>query len=178
MINVKFISDVNFYTGGFSARYGDYLSSVLDIKFREGYRKRILSDINLSTAGFGGVFEGPLFSNKGSFLLSARRSYLNLIQGAIRLAAVPNYWDFNFKANYDINKNNTIEFIGIAGIDEISFEGDNSKVSDDNPFGKAKGDQQEYSMGFNYKTLFKKGYWQNIISNSYAHYKYKTMPGL
>lgn len=175
MINVKFISDVNFFTGGFSARYGDYLSSVLDIRFRDGYRKRILSDINLSSAGFGGVFEGPLFSKNGSFLFSVRRSYLNLIKGAIRLAAIPNYWDFNFKANYDLNKNNTLSFIGIAGLDNISFEGDDSKISDDNPYGKAKGDQQEYSMGFNLKTLFKRGYWQNIISNSFNHYKYNVI---
>ena len=174
LINDKFISDVNFYTGGFSARYGDYLSSVLDIRFREGYRKKILSDINLSSAGFGGVFEGPLFSQKGSFLISARRSYLNLIKGAIRLAAVPNYWDFNLKAVYNINKYNTLSFIGVGGIDNISFEGSDAKISDDNPYGKAKGDQQEYSMGLNLRTLFKKGYWQNIISNSYAHYKYNV----
>lgn len=175
MINVKLISDVNFSTGGFSARYGDYLSSVLDIRFREGYRKRILSDINLSSAGFGGVFEGPLFSDRGSFILSARRSYLNLIRGAIRLAAVPNYWDFNFKGVYNISKNNILEFIGLAGIDEISFEGDNATISDDNPYGKASGTQQEYSMGFNLKTLFKKGYWQNVVSNSFNHYKYNVI---
>ena len=42
MINVKFINDVNFSTGGFSARYGDKLSSVMDISFREGYRKKFL----------------------------------------------------------------------------------------------------------------------------------------
>lgn len=95
---MKFIDDVNFSTGGFSARYGDKLSSVMDIKFREGYRKRFLSDINLSTAGFGGLFEGPLFTQKGSFLFSVRKSYLNLIKGAIRLAAsASDYWDFNLK---------------------------------------------------------------------------------
>ena len=157
MINVKFIDDVNFSTGGFSARYGDRLSSVLDIKFRDGYRKSILSDINLSTAGFGGVFEGPLFSEKGSFLISVRRSYLNLIKGAIRMAAVPNYWDFNLKTIYDINKNNKLTFIGIGGLDEISFEGDASKISDDNPYGKAKGNQQQFTAGFNWKSLFRKG---------------------
>ena len=57
MINDKFISDVNFTTGGFPARFGDHLSSVMDIKFREGQRNRFLSDVNLSSAGFGGVCE-------------------------------------------------------------------------------------------------------------------------
>lgn len=172
MINVKFISDVNFSSGGFPARYGDKLSSVLDIKFREGSREKFLSDINLSTAGFGGVFEGPMFDKKGSFLLSARRSYLNLIKGAIRIAAVPNYWDFNLKSVYDIDKNNHLTFIGVGGIDEISFEGDASKISDDNPYGNAHGNQQEFTTGFNLKTLFRKGYLQTVLSNSSSFYYY------
>jgi hypothetical protein len=172
MINVKFIDDVNFSTGGFSARYGDKLSSVMDIKFREGYRKRFLSDINLSTAGFGGIFEGPLFTQKGSFIFSARKSYLNLIKGAIRLAAVPDYWDFNLKAVYDIDKNTRLSLVGIGGLDKISFEGESPEISDDNPYGKAKGDQQQFTAGLNFKKLFKKGYWQNVLGNSTAFLNY------
>jgi len=172
MINVKFISNTDFSTGGFSSRYGDKLSSILDISFREGSRIRFLSDINLSSAGFGGVFEGPLFNKKGSFLISARKSYLNLIKGAIRLAAVPDYWDFNLKAVYDINKKNKLMLIGVGGIDKISFEGEASDISDDNPYGKAKGNQEQYSAGLNWKSLFKKGYVKTVVSNSGSFYKY------
>lgn len=174
MINVKFINDVNFSTGGFSARYGDKLSSVMDIKFREGYRKRFLSDINLSTAGFGGIFEGPLFTKRGSFVLSVRKSYLNLIRGAIRLAAVPDYWDFNLKAVYDITKNTRLSFVGVGGFDKISFEGESSEISDDNPYGKAKGDQQQFTAGFNLKSLFKKGYVQTVLANSSGFTNYEN----
>lgn len=166
MINVKFINDVNFSTGGFSARYGDKLSSVMDIRFREGYRKKFLTDINLSTAGFGGIFEGPLFSRKGSFLISVRKSYLNLIKGAIRLAAVPDYWDFNLKTVYDFSRNTKLTFTGVGGIDKITFEGEASDVSDDNPYGKAKGNQEQFTAGFNLKNLFKKGYVQTVLANS------------
>lgn len=169
MINVKFINNVDFSTGGFSARYGDKLSSVMNIDFREGYRKRFLTDINLSTAGFGGVFEGPLFTKKGSFLFSVRKSYLNLIRGAIRLAAVPDYWDFNLKTVYDFNRNTKLTFVGVGGLDKISFEGEASEISDDNPYGKAKGDQKQFTAGFNLKTLFKKGYLQIIAANSTAY---------
>src|SRR3990172_242008 len=172
MINVKFISNIDFSTGGFSARYGDKLSSILDISFREGSREKFLSDINLSSAGFGGVFEGPLFSSKGSFLVSARKSYLNLIKGAIRLAAVPDYWDFNLKAVYDINKKNKLTLVGVGGIDYISFEGEASYVSDDNPYGKAKGDQKQYSTGLNWKSLFRKGYVRTVFSHSASYYNY------
>jgi hypothetical protein len=131
-----------------------------------------LSDINLSTAGFGGVFEGPLFTKKGSFLFSFRRSFLNLIRGAIRLAAVPNYWDFNLKTVYDINEKNKLTFIGIAGLDDISFEGDAGKISDENPYGKAKGNQQQFTAGFNLRTLYKKGYILTSLANSSAYYYY------
>ncbi|MBL8015966.1 MAG: TonB-dependent receptor [Ignavibacteria bacterium] len=172
MINVKFIDDVKFSTGGFSARYGDKLSSVMDIKFREGYRKGFLSDINLSTAGFGGIFEGPLFSQKGSFIISARKSYLNLIKGAIRLAAVPDYWDFNMKGVYDFGKNTRLTFVGIGGLDKISFEGESPEISDENPYGKAKGNQQQFTAGFNLRKLFKKGYWQSVLANSSAFLDY------
>lgn len=172
MINVKFIDDVNFSTGGFSARYGDKLSSVMDIKFREGYRKKFLSDINLSTAGFGGLFEGPLFTQKGSFLFSVRKSYLNLIKGAIRLAAVPDYWDFNLKTVYDFSKNTRLTFVGIGGIDNISFDGEDSKISDDNPYGKARGQQRQFTAGFNLRKLFKKGYVQTVLANSSAFLDY------
>lgn len=174
MINVKFIDNVNFSTGGFSARYGDKLSSVMDIKFREGYRKRYLSDINLSSAGFGLIFEGPLFTQKGSFIISVRKSYLNLIKGAIRLAAVPDYWDFNLKTVYDINKNTRLSFVGVGGIDNISFEGESSEVSDDNPYGKAKGKQRQFTAGFNLKNLFKKGYVQTVLANSTAFLNYNN----
>lgn len=172
LINVKFISDVNFSTGGFSSRFGDKLSSVLDIKFREGYRKKFLSDINLSTAGFGGVFEGPLFSQNGSFLVSIRKSYLNLIRGAIQLAAVPDYWDFNLKAVYDLNQNHKLTFIGLGGLDKISFEGNEAEISDENPYGKAKGNQEEFTLGLNLKSLYKNGFIQSVFSNSSNFYKY------
>ncbi|HEY3251760.1 MAG TPA: TonB-dependent receptor plug domain-containing protein, partial [Ignavibacteria bacterium] len=172
MINVKFISNTDFSTGGFSARYGDKLSSILDISFREGSRKSFLTDINLSSAGFGCVFEGPLFSKKGSFLISARKSYLNLIRGAIRLAAVPDYWDFNLKAVYDVNKNNKLTLIGIGGLDYISFEGDASDVSDDNPYGKAKGNQKQFAIGMNWKSLFKSGYVRTVLSTAGNYYRY------
>lgn len=169
MINVKLINDVDFSTGGFSARYGDKLSSVMNISFREGYRKRFLSDINLSTAGFGGVFEGPLFTKKGSFIFSVRKSFLNLIRGAIRLAAVPDYWDFNLKTVYDFSPNTKLTFVGVGGLDKISFEGESSEISDDNPYGKAKGDQKQFTAGFNLKNLFKKGYVQTVAANSTAY---------
>lgn len=165
-INSKFILDADMFTGGFPAVYGDRLSSVLNIRFREGNRKKHYQDINLSMAGFGGIFEGPL-TEKGSYMFSVRRSYLELIQSAIRLSAVPNYWDFNLKTTYELSQNDRLTLIGFAGLDKITFSSD---TENDNPYGRTNAHQNSFSAGLNYTKLIKNGYIQNVLSNTYASY--------
>lgn len=76
MINVDLIKDVNFYTGGFNASYGDRLSSVMELKFREGDPDRFNAQLDLGLGGFGGVAEGPWPNQKGSWLVAARRTVI------------------------------------------------------------------------------------------------------
>ena len=165
-INANFILESDILTGGFPSLYGDRLSSVVDISFREGNKKRIYSDINLSMAGFGGMLEGPL-TEKGSFLFSVRRSYLELLHSAIRLSAVPNYWDFNLKTVYDIDENNKLSLIGLMGLDKIDLSGD---TDDENPYGDANSNQKSFATGVNYRRIFDKGFLQTILSNTFASY--------
>ncbi len=165
-INANFILESDIYTGGFPSLYGDRLSSVVNISFREGNIKRIYSDINLSMAGFGGMLEGPL-TEKGSFLFSVRRSYLELLHKAIRLSAVPNYWDFNLKAVYDFNENNKLSLIGLMGLDKIDLSGD---TDDENPYGDANSNQKSFAAGLNHRRIFDKGFLQTILSNTFASY--------
>lgn len=165
-INSKFILDADMFTGGFPAVYGDRMSSVLNIRFREGSRKDHYQDINLSVAGFGGIFEGPL-TDKGSYMFSVRRSYLELIQNAIRLSAVPNYWDFNLKAAYDLSQNDRLTLIGFAGLDKVTFSSD---TEDNNPYGRTNANQNSYAAGLNYTKLIPNGYIQNVLSNTYSSY--------
>lgn len=163
-INVKFIQETGILTGGFPSLYGDRLSSVIDINFREGSRKKFYSDINLSIAGFGGIFEGPL-SERGSFMFSVRRSYLELIKNSIRLSSVPNYWDFNLKADYEITPKDRITLIGLLGLDKIDFS---EESAENNPYGNSKDNQNTLAAGINYRRLFKNGYLQTVLSDSYA----------
>ena len=118
MVNVDLIEEVTFHTGGFSPSYGDKLSSVLDIRFREGNRKEFDAQLDLNIAGFGGVAEGPL-GEKGSYLISARRSYLEY---AIKIfdvgtSAVPSYGDLQGKIAYRLSPNHSLSVIGIYGDD-------------------------------------------------------------
>jgi outer membrane receptor for ferrienterochelin and colicin len=163
-INNKFILETDLLTGGFPSLYGDKLSGVVDISFREGSKKNFFSDVNLSIAGFGGIFEGPI-TKKGSYLFSVRRSYLELIKSSIRLTTVPNYWDFNLKANYDLSATDKIKVIGLLGLDKIDFSGESAQ---NNPYGNSLDNQNTLATGINYTKLFSNGYLETVLSAAYT----------
>jgi hypothetical protein len=124
MINVDLIQDIQFSTGGFISKYGDKLSSVLNVITREGTREKFLTgNANLSMAGYGTVLEGKINDGKGSWLLSARNSFLDLISGAVGLTAVPRYYDIQFKSVYDFNSIHNLSLSGIYGNDRIDITG-------------------------------------------------------
>lgn len=167
-INAKFIREADILTGGFNARYGDRLSSIVDIKFREGSFSKYINNANLSFAGFGGTFEGPL-SSKMSYLVSLNRSYLDLLKGSLRLSAVPNYWDFNSKFTYKPDGNNIISFIGFAALDKINFKVDENTTVDDFPY-DSDNKTNAYTGGLTYRRLYKEGYVQTVLSNTHTTY--------
>ncbi len=163
-INTKFIYETNLLTGGFPVLYGDKLSGVVDISFRDGSKKNFFGDINLSIAGFGGLFEGPITEN-GSYLVSVRRSYLELLKNSIRLTSVPNYWDLNLKTTYSFSPTDKVSLIGLLGLDKIDFSGESAE---NNPYGNSLNNQNTLATGVNYTKLLRKGYWENVISDAYA----------
>jgi hypothetical protein len=90
MLPVDMIGDVSFMAGGFPARFGDKLSAVMDITLRDGNREATDAQLDLNFAGFGAQLEGPLGS--GSYLLSARRSYLDLLVKAVNVGSTVAPW--------------------------------------------------------------------------------------
>jgi len=122
MINTDFLSDVNFSAGGFGVKYGDRLSSIMDIKFRDGDKHNLHGKFDMGLGGFGAIVETPIQTDKSSLLFSIRRSYLDLILRGTGLTGVPNYWNFNLKATYQLSHNHLLALIGIGGIDEIRFK--------------------------------------------------------
>ncbi|RPI05003.1 MAG: TonB-dependent receptor [Ignavibacteriae bacterium] len=75
IFNVDMIKKMDLITGGFTARYGDRMSSVLNIDYREGNRDRIKGTASLSMTNFDAVVEGPI-GEHGTFILGGRKSYL------------------------------------------------------------------------------------------------------
>jgi len=123
IFNADAIKDVKLYKGGIPARFGGRTSSVLDVRQKDGNSK----DFHL-TGGLGLISsrlaaEGPMFNDKGSFLVAGRGSYAHLF---LKLAEEDNsasFYDLNLKTNYNLNKNNKLFLSGYFGRDEFSFGG-------------------------------------------------------
>ncbi len=106
-INLDYVSETTFSTGGFQANYGDKLSSVLKIDLREGRTDRLGGKALISASQFGLNLEGPI-NEKSNFLFSLRRSYLDFIFNAAGFSFVPEYYDLLTKYTYDIDNSNKI----------------------------------------------------------------------
>ena len=171
LLNNDFIQDVNFSAGGFKSLYGNKLSSVMDIRFREGDRERFDMQFDFNMAGFGGIIEGPL-GKDGSFMLSGRRSFLDFISNIIgdALVAVPRYGDVQGKIVYDISKNHRLEILGIWGDDTINFEKE-KMMSKENEYMYGYMKSKEYTIGANWVWLLgKSGYSETSLSYNSLNY--------
>lgn len=143
MLNMDFIERIQIWTGGFDASYGNRLSSILDIGYREGNRERINSQVNFSIIGYGAQIEGPFSNKKGSWMISANHSFLDLIRDLISDEDQrSSYYDFQGKMNYDISDLNKISFLFLGGHSQTLYE----------PEGAEKFDQM--TVGVNWRHLW------------------------
>lgn len=167
ILNVSFIEDVTLSSSSFAAKYDNALSSVLQFKQRNGNPEKFQGNFRLSSTEIAGTLEGPL-SKKTTFLASARRSYLQLLFEAIDLPIRPNYWDFQYKVNHQINSKTTLTAIGIGAIDEFNFgvpkNSDPSKEYVLRAFPTIN--QWTYTVGLNLKRLINKGYYNIALSRN------------
>lgn len=120
MVDAQLIEDVTFLTGGYPAPYGNRTSSVMQITQREGDRSRLGGRATLGFAGAGMVLEGPLGgSGAGSWIVSARRSFLDLVTDDVGIGGVPVLYTLNAKATYDVSPRDRVWFVNISGIDRV-----------------------------------------------------------
>ncbi len=128
-LDPEFLQDVNFASGGFAAKYGDRLSSVLAMDLREGDREEYHGELGIGMAGAGGNIEGPLPGGNGSFLASYRKSYLEFIveSGAAGLTSVPKYWDFQTKIVRDFGPKQTLSIFVNHGYDVIVIDAEDGE---------------------------------------------------
>ena len=152
LINTDFVQSVTFSAGGFSAAYGDRLSSIMALTFREGNRDEIDVQADLNFAGFGLIGEGPINNGRGSWLVSIRRSYLDLLTDAIGTGVVPRYSDYQGKLVYDFSNRHRLAVIGVLGADYINFKREDAIEEGNVTDGWSDG--YEYAVGANWRYLW------------------------
>jgi len=124
--NADAIKDVSLYKGGMPAQYGGRLSSVLDVKMDDGNNKEFKFQGGIGLIASRLKAEGPIVKDKGSFMVSFRRTYIDLFLQASPDSSINgstlNFYDINAKANYKINDKNTIYISGYFGKDNIGVK--------------------------------------------------------
>ncbi|MEZ0484877.1 TonB-dependent receptor [Fibrella aquatica] len=138
VFNGDALKSVELTKGGFPARYGGRLSSVLDLTMKDGARDKLHGEIGLGLIASRVMLEGPLTSGKkpgqraGSFVVSGRRTYLDAILAPIvkaqtdgETAAGYYFYDLNAKANYDLGPRDRIYLSGYFGRDKF-YANDNT----------------------------------------------------
>lgn len=164
IINSELVSDITFSAGGFSSSFGDRLSSFSEITYREGNKERFRGDVGANLAGFNINFDGPIQSTNGALLLSARRSYLDLIADAIDAGGAPRFSDLQAKYTQQLDKTNKITFLNIYGssLFESSLE---DAIDEGQPDAVSNGNVQN-TIGLNWRKLWKSGYSNTSVSYS------------
>lgn len=162
--NSDAIKNVTVYKGGIPANYGGRGSSVVDIQMKDGNNQAFSSEGGIGIISSRLAVEGPIIKDKMSFLLSGRRTYLDLLAksaNAIDEGTDLFFYDLNAKVNYQINDNNRVYLSGYFGKDkfgsnEIGTEWDNTTATvrwnhlfSDKLFSNATLTYSNYGFGFN-----------------------------
>lgn len=119
LLDAELLQDVTFLTGGYPAPYINRTSSVMQVTQREGSRTEFGGWATLGFAGAGAIFEGPIHAGKGSWVVSARRSFLDFFTDDVGFGGVPVNYSVNAKAVYDLSARDRVWLVNVAGVDEI-----------------------------------------------------------
>lgn len=123
IFNIDLMRKVTLVTGGFSARYGDRMSSVMDIEYRDGSRERLQGAASLSMIGVDAFLEGPVGS-RGSFIVGARKSYVEYAMSFLNVddAVHPSFYDVQGVLSYSLSPSDKLQFEFIHAGDRFTFD--------------------------------------------------------
>ena len=124
--NTDAVKSVELLKGGFPASYGGRLSSVLNVDNKEGNREECHGVARLSLLSATSTLEGPW--KKGSWMLSGRRTYLDLAGKMAKIDLPYYFYDGHAKINYDIDKNNVASLSFYLGNDLLDLDNDGTSI--------------------------------------------------
>jgi len=126
VFNADALTSVDLYKGGFPARYGGRVASVVDVRMKEGNRKKWSGSGGIGLLTSRLTLEGPLSKDgKASVLISGRRTYLDLLLGLVTPASeknILNFGDLNAKVNYEISDKDRVYLSAYTGRDNFGSE--------------------------------------------------------
>ena len=127
VFNSDAIRDVKLYKGHIPARYGSRLSSVLEMRMKEGNNQELHGQGGIGLISSRFTLEAPIIKDKSSFLISGRRTYADLLVKAFSNDQdIDNtslyFYDLNVKTNWRINQNNRLFLSGYFGRDVFGFK--------------------------------------------------------
>lgn len=125
LFNGDALKSVELIKGGFPGRYGGRLSSVLDLQMKEGNKNKYTGEAGIGLIAARGTLEGPIKKGKSSFLVSARRTYVDILAAPLIAAANDGqtggyfFYDANAKINYEISDKDKLYLSGYFGRDRF-----------------------------------------------------------
>ncbi|MHA7865515.1 TonB-dependent receptor [Flagellimonas marinaquae] len=175
LLNVSFIEDVSLSSSSFGAQYDNPLSGVLQFDQRFGNRSDFTGNVRVSASETALTLEGPLSKGNGeesntSYIISARRSYLQFLFEVIGLPIRPNYWDYQYKITHKIGDFDELNLIGVGSIDDFSLEAPDDfdeiqqATLEQTPFIE----QRTNTVGLSWKHRFEdgSGFFRTVLSNN------------
>ena len=125
VFNSDALKDVKLYKGSAPAEFGGRLSSVMDIKMKDGNSKKLSVSGGLGLISSKLTVEAPIVKDKGSFIVSGRRTYadvfLRLSNNETAKNSILYFYDLNAKANYRLGEKDRIFISGYFGRDNFGF---------------------------------------------------------
>jgi len=122
IFNADAVNNITVIKGGFPARYGGRLSSVVDIRMYDGNNEEFKGVASVGLLSSRIAVEGPLVKDKSSFSLSFRRTYFDMVTGAWQLREAEKsryyFYDFNAKFNYKLSDRDRLYLSAYAGKDQ------------------------------------------------------------
>lgn len=122
VFNADVIKDSELYKGGIPSRFGGRLSSILEVRTKDGNNREFDVTGGIGTLASRIAVEGPIVKQKSSFIVSARRSYVDVFLKAANEDNLVHFYDVNAKINWKANNNNRFFAAFYTGRDVFNFD--------------------------------------------------------
>lgn len=158
LFNGDALKSVELIKGGFPARYGGRLSSVLDMRMKDGNKEKFTGEAGIGLIASRITLEGPIIKGKSSFIVSARRTYIDILTQPFILAATGGqntggyfFWDGTAKANYEFSQKDRLYISSYFGKDRFYF--------------RERFAGNEFKGGFEWGNATATARWNHLFSN-------------